>query len=88
MQDCITALELELTTMKTCHEKLNVDTGAGVERVYSLFVETYRDLNAKIAPSIGPAMTWAPTSSLDVRGASEPPVDNDRADVLCLPRHL
>jgi hypothetical protein len=50
MQDCITTLELELTTMKTCHEKLNVDTGAGMERVHSLFVETYRDLSAKIAP--------------------------------------
>lgn len=50
-----------------------------------VLVEAYHDLGAEAAPF---DRSTHPLPWLDVGGASESSVGNNRADVLCLPCHL
>lgn len=74
--------------MKVYHDKVEVATSVGVDRAHSLFVYAYHYLGAKTAPLIGlgtvrDSLPWFATG-----GARDSPIDHDRLNVLCLPRHL
>lgn len=67
-QERATMLESELLAVKAYHEKLEVDTRAGVDRVHSLFVEAYHDLGAVTMPNDMSGGRWTPASLVGCRG--------------------
>jgi hypothetical protein len=74
--------------MRAYHKRVDAARRVGVDRVHTLFIDAYHDLDAETAPFDKSGGGGGPLPRLVARGVKVPPVYRNGPHVLCLSRYL
>jgi hypothetical protein len=75
-------LELKVKNMRAYHKRVDAARRVGVDRVHTLFIDAYHDLDAETAPFNKSGGRWGPASSAGCKRSWSPSRLSQRASCL------